>query len=47
MPSYVRTLNTTYEEVDVTEIKTHPANPRRGDLDVIKDSISVNGLTFI
>jgi len=43
MPSYVRTLNTTYEEVDVTTIKTHPANPRRGDLDVIKDSISVNG----
>ncbi len=43
MPSYVRTLNTTYEEVDVTRIKTHPANPRRGDLDVIKDSISVNG----
>jgi len=41
--SYVRTLNTTYEEVELSQIKTHPANPRRGDLDIIKQSISVNG----
>jgi len=41
--SYVRTLNTTYEEVELSQLKTHPANPRRGDLDIIKQSISVNG----
>ena len=41
--SYVRTLNTTYEEVELSQIKTHPSNPRRGDLDIIKQSISVNG----
>ncbi len=41
--SYIRTLNTTYEEVELNQIKTHPANPRRGDLEVIKQSISTNG----
>tara|TARA_Y100000114_G_scaffold147662_1_gene159713 strand:+ start:314 stop:1651 length:1338 start_codon:yes stop_codon:yes gene_type:complete len=41
--SYIRTLNTTYEEVKLSQLKTHPSNPRRGDLEAIKQSISING----
>ena len=41
--SYIRTLNTTYEQVELSQLKTHPSNPRRGDLDAIKQSISING----
>lgn len=36
-------LNGATELVDVSTLKTHPRNPRRGNLDTIRESIRVNG----
>ena len=36
-------INEAYELVDVGKIKPHPRNPRRGDLDALKDSVYANG----
>lgn len=36
-------LNKKTVEVDVDKLISHPKNPRRGNLDAIKESISVNG----
>jgi site-specific DNA-methyltransferase (adenine-specific)/site-specific DNA-methyltransferase (cytosine-N4-specific) len=41
--AYTRILNDGVETVPVSAIKTHPRNPRRGDLDAVSSSISVNG----
>ncbi len=36
-------VNERYERVPVDAIRTHPRNPRRGDVDVIAESITKNG----
>ncbi len=41
--AYTRILNDGVETVPVSAIKTHPRNPRRGDLDAVTSSISING----
>jgi len=41
MPSSI--INKAHEEVSIKDLKTHPANPRRGDLRSISESIKAHG----
>lgn len=39
----MRTINDQYEEVELERLAPHPRNPRVGDVDLIAESIDVNG----
>jgi ParB-like chromosome segregation protein Spo0J len=39
----MRIVNQSYEMVPVSVLKTHPRNPRRGDVGAIAESVSENG----
>lgn len=41
--AYKRLINDGHDLVPVGDIKTHPRNPRRGDLAAVSESIRVNG----
>lgn len=43
LESTARVVDQSYELVPVDELRTHPDNPRRGDVEVIAESIAENG----